>query len=80
MIGNRNTDDFKLACIGCGVRENLMHVAHRDRVNFIVGYLFLCGKCLPLIGGYYRVSLVNVRKEKAPKRNKRIEEEQNRRE
>ena len=59
MIENKN-GDFKLACIGCGVKENLMQVAHRDCNDRVVGYLFLCDECFPVIGGKYSVSLNEI--------------------
>ena len=59
MIENKN-GDFKLACYYCGGKSDLMQVAHRDRSGFIVGYLFLCGECLPIIGGNYSVYLEAV--------------------
>jgi len=60
MIGNRNNDDFKLACCWCGTKNHLMQVAHRDCNDSVIGYLFLCDECLPIVGGNYTVSLVQV--------------------
>lgn len=59
MIGNRYGDS-KVACFHCGANADLMQVAHRDSNDFIIGYLFLCDKCLPVIGGKYSVSLSEI--------------------
>lgn len=67
MIENRNSDDFKLACIGCGTKNYLMQVAHRNSSGFIVGYVFLCDECQPIIGGKYKVSLVEAQVGEAEK-------------
>ena len=56
MIGNRY-DDCIIACYWCGRKTDLMQVAHRDYNDFIIGYLFLCEECLPIVGGRYCVSL-----------------------
>lgn len=50
----------ELACFWCGTKTDLMQVAHRDANNFVVGYLFLCGGCQPIVGGNYDVSLSEI--------------------
>ena len=59
MIGNKYGDS-ELACFYCGIKIDLMQIAHRNDCGFIVGYLFLCVDCLPFIGGKYSVSLSKV--------------------
>ena len=62
MIGNKN-GDFQLACMACGIRAELMQVAHRNIDGFIVGYLFLCGACQPIVSGHYKVFLQHINEE-----------------
>ena len=62
MIGNKN-GDFELACCYCGTKTDLMQVAHRNSLGFVIGYLFICGECLPIIGGQYTVRLELAKKE-----------------
>jgi hypothetical protein len=62
MVENRY-GDCELACVRCSTKDNLMQVAHRDNNNRIVGYVFLCGACLPIIGGRYTVSLEPLARE-----------------
>ena len=57
MIGNKNTDDFKLACCHCGTQLYLSQVAHRDSQDHIIGYIFLCDDCLPVVAGHYKVEI-----------------------
>ena len=57
MIGNKNTDDFKLACCHCGTEVRLSQVAHRNTRGKIIGYVFLCDTCLPVVVGNYRVEI-----------------------
>ena len=64
MIENKY-GDCELACFHCGAKVDLMQVAHRDCNGFIAGYLFLCKKCLPIIGGKYSVSLSEIQTGKA---------------
>lgn len=59
MIGNKY-GDCELVCFDCGVKADLMQVAHRDCNEFVVGYLFLCKECLLRIGGNYCVSLSEI--------------------
>jgi len=56
MIGNKN-GNFELACCHCGIKVDLMQVAHRNSLGFVIGYLFICGECLPIVGGNYIVEL-----------------------
>jgi len=57
MIGNLNPDDFKLACCHCGSETDLSQVAHRNSKNHVIGYIFLCGFCLPIVSGNYTVEI-----------------------
>jgi len=57
MIGNKNKDDFILACCHCGGATKLTQVAHRNSLGFVIGYLFVCEGCLPIIAGKYIVEL-----------------------
>ena len=59
MIGNRY-GDCELACFYCGTQTGLMQVAHRNSLGQVVGYLFLCGDCLKVVGSNYSVSLMKV--------------------
>ncbi len=59
MIENRN-GTYGLACYYCGTRTDIEQVAHRDGKDCVVGYLFLCGKCLSIIGGNYCVTLSEI--------------------
>lgn len=59
MIGNKY-GDCELACYYCGAKTDLMQVAHKGVDGFVVGYLFLCKECLPIIGGNYTVSLNEI--------------------
>jgi len=56
MIKNRY-EDCKLACANCGDAKHLMQVAHRNDDDSVVGYVFLCKECLPIIEGKYSVYL-----------------------
>ena len=52
MIGNKNGNKaYKLACCNCGTKVDLMQVAHRNSLNYVIGYLFLCEECMPLVAG-----------------------------
>lgn len=55
-IGNEN-GDFELACCRCGTKADLMQIAHRDSNGIVIGYLFICRYCLPIIAGNYNVVL-----------------------
>lgn len=58
MIGNKNkVYKFNLACCYCGTSTDLNQVAHRDGLGLVIGYLFVCNNCLPIIEGNYRVEL-----------------------
>jgi len=57
MIGNKNADDFKLACCHCGTKIDLSQVAHRNSLGDIIGYVFLCDTCLPVVAGNYTVEI-----------------------
>ena len=60
MIGNRSKDEFKLSCCRCGTTKDLSLVAHRNKFDLIVGYLFTCLDCLLIIGGKYTVELKEI--------------------
>jgi len=57
MIGNKNKDEFMLACCHCGFNMKLNQVAHRNSRGFVIGYLFVCKDCLPEVAGKYTVAL-----------------------
>lgn len=47
LINNLNTDDFALACVGCGSQTILSMYAHRNQYNTVTGFVIVCGMCVP---------------------------------
>lgn len=45
MIDNINGDEYIIACLVCGKRNNLQMFAHRNKDKILVGWIFACSNC-----------------------------------
>ena len=44
-LGNKNTDNFKMACILCGIEHDLTLTAFRNRHQNVTGWVVACEEC-----------------------------------
>ena len=49
-IGNKNTDNFTLACSICGTDADLTLTAHRNTLREVTGWIVACNECQPGLG------------------------------
>ena len=45
----RAKSDTTIACVHCGTTKGLKMIPHRDRKEYIVGWLFTCYNCVDLM-------------------------------
>lgn len=51
IVGNLSGDEYLLSCIHCSSTSDLHQVAFRNVSKQVIGYVFTCRKCEPLILG-----------------------------
>jgi len=60
-VGNLSGDEYSLSCVRCGSINDLHQVAFRNVNKRVIGYVFACRGCEPLIFGKSLAEILDYR-------------------